>query len=434
MAKRALVLGGGGAKGSYQMGAWKAFRELGMEFDIIVGTSIGALNGALMTQDSFDIADRLWNTIEYEKLFGEERQSEVRSINSVLGMLKFAVNDGLLEGSLDTSRLEQLIKANIDEQKVRNGKNDFGLVATELPTMRPYMPMKADIPIGKLHDCLMASSACFPVFSPYEMNGVKYIDGGYYDNVPINMAIEHGATEIVAVDLDGVGFVKEPKNAKNIPITRINSYWDLGAVFDFDKNVFARNRLLGYFDTLKAFGRLKGCYYTFSLGEQEKNRSALKIGIEQFERSISDILRRPVAKTIKAVEKDIAIDFLSRADWKRNAPEMLCRVAEICGVVYGLSPEKEYSFDEFNGELLKNYRSQPRLVLPEKIQREDVKKLLSAVLQSLEPKKMSSAVTQLLQSGGHPEAVKILSNLLPREFAAACYIDLLLKNQKLQEL
>lgn len=434
MAKKALVLGGGGAKGSYQMGAWKAFCELGMEFDIIVGTSIGALNGALMTQNSFDIADMLWNTIEYEKLFGEQRQNEVRSINGVAGMLKFAVKDGLLDGSLDTSRLEQLIRDNIDEKKVRAGRNDFGLVATELPTMRPFTPMIADIPNGMLHDCLMASSACFPVFAPYEIGGVKYIDGGYYDNVPINMAIEHGATEVVAVDLDGVGFVKEPKNAKNIPITRINSYWDLGAVFDFDRNVFARNRLLGYFDTLKAFGRLKGCYYTFSLGEQEKNRAALRIGIEQFERSISDILRRPVVKTINAVEKDAAIDFLSRADWKSSAAEMLCRVAEICGVVYGLSPEREYSFDEFNAELLKNYYSQPKLALPEKIQRDEMKKLLAEVLQSLEPKRISASVAQLLQSGNRQEAVKIAANLLPREFAAACYIDLLLKNPKLKEL
>ena len=48
MEKTGLVLGGGGAKGSYQMGAWKAFRELDLSFDLIVGTSIGALNGALM--------------------------------------------------------------------------------------------------------------------------------------------------------------------------------------------------------------------------------------------------------------------------------------------------------------------------------------------------------------------------------------------------
>ena len=44
---KALVLSGGGAKGSYQLGVWKALRELNIKFDIITGTSVGALNGAL---------------------------------------------------------------------------------------------------------------------------------------------------------------------------------------------------------------------------------------------------------------------------------------------------------------------------------------------------------------------------------------------------
>ena len=48
MAKKTLVLGGGGSKGAYQVGAYKALVELGHSFDLVVGTSIGALNGALM--------------------------------------------------------------------------------------------------------------------------------------------------------------------------------------------------------------------------------------------------------------------------------------------------------------------------------------------------------------------------------------------------
>lgn len=396
MPKSALVLGGGGAKGSYQMGAWKAFRELGIRFDIIVGTSIGAINGALMTQDTFEAADELWNTIEYENLFDSERKNDVTSINGVLDMVKFAVNDGLLEGSLDTSRLEQVVRDTIDEQKVRAGKNDFGLVAVELPTMRPFAPMLKDIPKGMLASCLMASSACFPIFSPFEMNGIKYIDGGYYDNLPLNMAIEQGAKDITAVDLEGVGFVKEPRRTEGVSITRISSYWDLGAVFDFDKSVFARNRLLGYHDTMKAFGKLEGFYYTFEKGEQHKNLSALKNGAGLFEKNISELLRRPLARTIKAVEKDSAIDFLSRFKWSDKAPEMLCRVAETAGVVYGVAPERVYSFAEFNRILLREYTEQPLAFISGGVQREDVKKLLASALGTLEPKHMSAAITQFM--------------------------------------
>ena len=46
--KRAIVLAGGGAKGSYHFGFWKAIRELGIDFQIVTGSSVGALNGAMM--------------------------------------------------------------------------------------------------------------------------------------------------------------------------------------------------------------------------------------------------------------------------------------------------------------------------------------------------------------------------------------------------
>ena len=113
MAKKALVLGGGGAKGSYQMGVWQAIRELGLKFDIIVGTSIGALNGAMMTQDDFETADQLWNTIEYEKIFGEQQTGDIRQINSAVDMVRFAINDKALVGQVDSKPLENLIKNDI---------------------------------------------------------------------------------------------------------------------------------------------------------------------------------------------------------------------------------------------------------------------------------------------------------------------------------
>ena len=96
MEKTGLVLGGGGAKGSYQMGAWKAFRELDLSFDLIVGTSIGALNGALMAAQDFDGADRLWNTIEDKQIFPDcdgRRLEEVRQLENPLDLLRFAARD-----------------------------------------------------------------------------------------------------------------------------------------------------------------------------------------------------------------------------------------------------------------------------------------------------------------------------------------------------
>ena len=63
MAKRALVLAGGGSRGAYQIGVWKALRELGITFDIVTGSSVGALNGALMVQGDFEAGLQLWENI-----------------------------------------------------------------------------------------------------------------------------------------------------------------------------------------------------------------------------------------------------------------------------------------------------------------------------------------------------------------------------------
>ena len=62
--KRALVLCGGGSLGSYEIGAWRFLREKGMTFDIVTGTSIGAINGALVVTGEFEKAETLWNTVE----------------------------------------------------------------------------------------------------------------------------------------------------------------------------------------------------------------------------------------------------------------------------------------------------------------------------------------------------------------------------------
>ena len=63
-----LVLEGGGAKGAYQIGAWKALKEAGIHVKGIAGTSVGALNGALIAMDDFEKAERIWETIHYSRV------------------------------------------------------------------------------------------------------------------------------------------------------------------------------------------------------------------------------------------------------------------------------------------------------------------------------------------------------------------------------
>ena len=78
--KRALVLSGGGSKGSYQIGVYKALKKMHIKIDIITGTSIGAINGALFTEKKYALAKRMWENVTSEDLFGENLND--RDINT----------------------------------------------------------------------------------------------------------------------------------------------------------------------------------------------------------------------------------------------------------------------------------------------------------------------------------------------------------------
>lgn len=80
---------------------------------------------------------------------------------------------------------------NIDEKKVRNADKDFGIVTINLSSKKPMELFIEDIPRGKLIDYLMASSY-LPVFKKEKMDGSIFLDGGFYDNLPVNMIVKKG--------------------------------------------------------------------------------------------------------------------------------------------------------------------------------------------------------------------------------------------------
>ena len=61
--KRAVVLSGGGTKGAFELGVWKALNELSIEYDIVTGTSIGSINGALMCMKDYDRCENMWKSM-----------------------------------------------------------------------------------------------------------------------------------------------------------------------------------------------------------------------------------------------------------------------------------------------------------------------------------------------------------------------------------
>ena len=95
----------------------------------------------------------------------------------------------------------------------------------------------------------MASASCYPAFKQKNIEGERYIDGGFFDNLPINLAIEMGADEIVAVDLSAPGFNKTPR--KKVPTIKIKPNNKLTNFLNFYEEGAKRNIRLGYNDTLK---------------------------------------------------------------------------------------------------------------------------------------------------------------------------------------
>ena len=132
--KRAIALCGGGTKGAYELGVWRALRELGIEYDIVTGTSIGAINGALMVSGDYDKACELWKTIRPENVMTEG----LNLTTTIEGMYnqreaigpflkKYVKNKGA-----DISPFLEFIDRMVDEEKVRASRTDYGLVTVQV--------------------------------------------------------------------------------------------------------------------------------------------------------------------------------------------------------------------------------------------------------------------------------------------------------------
>lgn len=284
---RALVLSGGGSKGSYEIGVWKALRKLHIKFDIVTGTSIGALNGALITQKSYYKALKLWNTVNLELLFGEQAANKKNDLE----IMKMYGKEFLKNGGMDVKEIEKLIRKQINYKKVMKSKIDFGLVTYNVTTKKPIEITKKEIPENLFADYLMASASCYPAFKQKDIEGERYIDGGIYDNLPINLAIKMGADEIIAVDLSAPGLNRTPK--KKLKTTRIKPNNKLTNFLNFHGDGAKRNIKLGYNDTLKKYKKLEGKTYTFKNKTLKKN---YKKHFETYEYILTNILNNEKVK------------------------------------------------------------------------------------------------------------------------------------------
>ncbi len=258
--KTALVLGGGGSRGAYEIGVWQALKELGIRIDMVYGTSVGAINAAMVAQGDVDHTAALWKEMETDMVFDMEPKSK-----PVDYVKEIVVNQGA-----GTGPLHGLMEKYVDEKAVRESGLDFGITCVSVNDLKGHHMRLSDIPEGRLIDYVMASASAFPALQAYEIDGVNYIDGGYSDVLPAGMAIEDGATDVIAVDLNGYGSVNKENLEKAENLVYIKSREDLGFQFIFDKENTSRIMKLGYLDCLKAYGVLDGEHLAFAKGAFDK--------------------------------------------------------------------------------------------------------------------------------------------------------------------
>lgn len=359
-----LVLEGGGAKGAYQIGAWKALREAGVKLRGIAGTSVGALNGALICMDDLEKAQYLWENISYSKIISVEDDVmeqiiQHRKINREVlrDMMEY-----LAKGGLDVSPLRELIADSIDEERLKNSPIDLYVLTFSVDEMRELdIDMKETEP-ELIKDYLLASAYLFPLFKNEKLHGKTYIDGGALNNVPLSSLVDRGYEDIIVVRIFGIGREKKVRIPEGTNVYTVAPSVSLGSILDFDGKKAKRHMKRGYFDTMRMVYRLSGkiyyideqeeeCYYLRQLTELSpdilqylQEMYKLEEGAERFLRNLTEIILPVIAQEMK-LSKDWTYRELYLSMLEATAK--MCRISKY--KIYTLEELKQKVKDKIEG-------------------------------------------------------------------------------------
>lgn len=259
---RALVLPGGGGRGAYQVGVSKALMERGLEFDLAFGTSIGGINATLMAQGNFQRLEDLWCNI---------RGKDVFSLPSAHQIGRLVLGHKL--GLLDTRPLEDLLRREVDLQKLKASKTKIGWCTTDLCSLETKLITIDDIvSTNELIDVLMATSAIPMAFPPRHIQGKGlWVDGGLVRNTPVETAIQMGADEVYMVLL----------HPEKINVCPVNMFEVLVRCLDIVLEASARKEI----ETAELYNRLIA-----SGSEESRGRKNVKIHVFQPKKPVNTTL------------------------------------------------------------------------------------------------------------------------------------------------
>jgi NTE family protein len=190
------VLGGGGSLGAVQVGMLQALGEQDVAPDIVTGTSVGSLNGAVVALDPKSAANRLshaWARMTRERVFPGGLLAQARTLQHTKTHL--FPSTGLASVITDFIGTE-LTFADL--------ALPFAAVSTDIATARPHVMQD-----GLLMPALLASTAIPGIFPLVELGSLRLYDGGLVANVPMRQAVAMGARSLVVLDCNFPGNIPE---------------------------------------------------------------------------------------------------------------------------------------------------------------------------------------------------------------------------------
>lgn len=261
--KRALVLAGGGTRGIYQIGALKALHELEQDqFDMIFGVSVGALNAALLVQGDLDRLIYMYEHLESSQIVKGFVPNDMSIGNLINERQEFipAFKYYMANHSFDFTPFYDLCDQYFDYDKFMASPIEFYCVTATAKNHDGILVDKKMIEKDG-QNWIIASASAYPAFPMMNINGEDYVDGGYFDNFPIDFALQKGAEEIVGIDLGSQPL--HPLYLEKDHIRYVHPREELFNFLTFDKEKMQHARVLGYNDTMKTYGRFEGFKYTF---------------------------------------------------------------------------------------------------------------------------------------------------------------------------
>ncbi|MBE6980216.1 MAG: patatin-like phospholipase family protein [Ruminococcaceae bacterium] len=342
----AIALEGGGARGAWQVGAWRALEEAGVRYNAVSGTSVGAINGALMAMRDLTQAEQIWKDIRFSQIINVSDEDMGRimgggfenlaQVKSAFQTIKTIISDR----GLDVEPLKNLLAERVDEDKIRNSGVELFLTTVSVTDRKELEIDVKDLAEGEIKDMIMAS-AYHPAFKQAPIGGKTYADGGFYDLVPISALVSRGYKDLIVLRLNSFGIERRVKIPEDVTVTTIAPYADLGNVLNFSSDQSAVNMVLGYYDAQRVLYGLYGHDYYIDRTMTEE---------EAYELLVRHL--RPENTTLRQLNEDILPRFAKRLDCDGDYYDIFICMMERLAASCSLTPYRIRTDREFYEEVM----------------------------------------------------------------------------------